>query len=47
MPLTGGLKSGGIQFVLKATAGQNTRWLKDAATQKDFWLDVQSLPKYG
>lgn len=44
LPLKGVLKSGGITFVLKATAGQNTRWLKDDSTQKDFFLDLTRLP---
>lgn len=46
LPLKGPLRSGGITFVLKATAGQNTRWLKDASSQQDFFLDLQQLPTY-
>lgn len=44
LPLRGVLRSGGIVFVLKATAGQNTRWLKDERTQKDFFVDLSPLP---
>ncbi|KAG2433942.1 hypothetical protein HYH02_012487 [Chlamydomonas schloesseri] len=44
VPLRGILKSGGLVYVLKATAGQNTRWLKDEATKKDFFLDTTRLP---
>ena len=44
VPLRGILKSGGLVYVLKATAGQNTRWLKDEATKKDFFLDTTRRP---
>ncbi|KXZ48456.1 hypothetical protein GPECTOR_27g626 [Gonium pectorale] len=44
VPLRGILKAGGLVFVLKATAGQNTRWLKDEATKKDFFLDTTRFP---
>ena len=44
MPLKGILKTGGVVFVLKATEGQNTRWLKDSAKETDFFLDLQKLP---
>ncbi|GFR52374.1 hypothetical protein Agub_g14934, partial [Astrephomene gubernaculifera] len=44
IPLRGILKAGGLVFVLKATAGQNTRWLKDEATKKDFFLDTTQFP---
>lgn len=44
LPLRGILKAGGIVFVLKATAGQNTRWLKDEDTKKDFFIDLTRLP---
>lgn len=44
LPLRGSLKSGGISFVLKAKDAQNTKWLKDASTNRDFFLDLQLLP---
>lgn len=44
LPVRGSLKSGGIQFVLKAKDAQNTQWLKDANTDKDFFVDLQRLP---
>lgn len=44
IPLRGILKAGGLVFVLKATAGQNARWLKDEATKKDFFLDTTRFP---
>ncbi|GLI63552.1 hypothetical protein VaNZ11_006402 [Volvox africanus] len=44
VPLRGILKAGGLVYVLKATAGQNTRWLKDEATKKDFFLDTTRFP---
>lgn len=44
LPLRGILKSGGLVFVLKATANQTDKWLKDADTEKDFYLDLQKLP---
>lgn len=44
LPLRGALKSGGPVFVLKATAQGTDRWLKDANTDKDFFLDLQKLP---
>lgn len=44
LPLRGVLKSGGIVYVLKATGGQTTRWLKDEATKKDFFVDLTRLP---
>ncbi|GLC39969.1 hypothetical protein PLESTB_001631800 [Pleodorina starrii] len=44
LPLRGILKAGGLVFVLKATAGQNTRWLKDESTKKDFFLDTTQFP---
>ena len=44
LPLRGILKTGGIVFVVKATAGQNTRWLKDEDTKKDFFIDLTRLP---
>ncbi|KAG1668113.1 hypothetical protein FOA52_003900 [Chlamydomonas sp. UWO 241] len=46
LPLSGVLRSGGISFVLKATAAQNTKWLKEArgASETDFFVDLQSLP---
>jgi hypothetical protein len=32
-------------FVLRSgSTGQNTKWLKDAKTQADFWLDLQKFP---
>jgi len=44
LPLRGVLKSGGLVFVLKGSANQADRWLKDANTQKDFTLDLKTLP---
>mmetsp|Transcript_16100 Transcript_16100/g.34835 ORF Transcript_16100/g.34835 Transcript_16100/m.34835 type:complete len:290 (+) Transcript_16100:299-1168(+) len=44
LPLRGALKSGGLTFVLKASSGPNTKWLKDSETDKDFFLDLQKLP---
>lgn len=44
LPITGVLKNGGLTFVLKATAGQNTRWLQDASTSKDFYVNIGSFP---
>lgn len=44
LPLKGILKSGGMVFVLKATQGATTRWLKNQATTKDFFVDFQKLP---
>jgi hypothetical protein len=44
LPLEGILASGGITFVLKACDAQNTKWLKDASTDKDFYVDLQGLP---
>lgn len=44
VPLKGVLKSGGLVFVIKGTLNQADRWLKDAATDKDFFLDLQKLP---
>lgn len=46
LPLSGILRSGGITFVLKASNAQNTKWLKDAETNGDFFVDVHSLPYY-
>lgn len=44
LPLKGALKSSGLTYVLKAAEGQNTRWLKDASGDEDFFLDIQALP---
>ncbi|KAL6757796.1 hypothetical protein V8C86DRAFT_2613602 [Haematococcus lacustris] len=44
LPLRASLKSGGPVFVLKGTAGKSDRWLQDASTNKDFFLDLQRLP---
>lgn len=44
VPLSGVLRTGGITFVLKASDAQNTKWLKDASTQKDFFVDIHNLP---
>lgn len=45
VPLEGPLEKGGLVFVLKsASTGNNTKWLKDSDTQKDFFLDVNSFP---
>ncbi|GFH29890.1 uncharacterized protein HaLaN_28635 [Haematococcus lacustris] len=44
LPLRANLKSGGPVFVLKGTAAKSDRWLKDASTNKDFFLDLQRLP---
>lgn len=46
LPLSGILRSGGITFVLKASEAQNTKWLKEAASERDFFVDLQSLPFY-
>ncbi|WIA32608.1 hypothetical protein OEZ86_003411 [Tetradesmus obliquus] len=44
VPLEGPLAEGGMIFVLKSgSTGQNTKWLKDAATKSDFYLDLQKL----
>ena len=44
LPLSGILRSGGLAFVLKASDAQNTKWLKDAGTDKDFFVDLSSFP---
>uniref|UniRef100_A0A7S0V7M8 Alpha-glucan water dikinase-like N-terminal Ig-like domain-containing protein n=1 Tax=Polytomella parva TaxID=51329 RepID=A0A7S0V7M8_9CHLO len=44
LPLKGSLRSGGTVFVLKATEGQNARWLKDEGNKKDFFIDLSRLP---
>ena len=44
LPLSGVLRSGGLAFVLKASDAQNTKWLKDAGTDKDFFVDLSKLP---
>jgi len=44
LPLSGVLRSGGLAFVLKASDAQNTKWLKDASSDKDFYVDISSLP---
>lgn len=44
VPLSGVLRTGGITFVLKACNTQNTKWLKDAVTEQDFFIDLHSLP---
>lgn len=44
VPLDGPLAEGGLIFVLKSgSTGQNTKWLKDAASQKDFFVDLQKF----
>ncbi len=44
VPLDGPLEKGGVIFVLRSgSTGNNTSWLKDAATQKDFFLPVQKF----
>lgn len=44
LPLDGPLAEGGLIFVLKSgSTGQNTKWLKDAGTKSDFFLDVQAF----
>ncbi|MEW5303898.1 MAG: hypothetical protein WDW36_006548 [Sanguina aurantia] len=44
LPLRGPLKSGGgITFVLKATSGQNTRWMQEAS-KKDMYVPVGMFP---
>lgn len=45
VPLVGPLATGGLTFVLKSDSGnQDTRWLKDAKTKKDFYLDLNTFP---
>jgi len=44
LPLSGVLRTGGLSFVLKACDAQNTKWLKDATTDENFFVDVHSLP---
>jgi hypothetical protein len=44
LPLSGILRNGGLAFVLKASDAQNTKWLKDAGTDKDFFVDLSRLP---
>jgi len=44
LPVRGVLKAGGPVFVLKSTAQGTDRWLKDANTDRDFFLDIQKLP---
>lgn len=45
IPLEGPTAAGGLVFVLRSgSTGQNTKWLKDAKTQADFWLDLQKFP---
>mmetsp|Transcript_16373 Transcript_16373/g.28069 ORF Transcript_16373/g.28069 Transcript_16373/m.28069 type:complete len:284 (+) Transcript_16373:120-971(+) len=46
IPLRGVLKSGGVVFVLKGTGLGNAseRWLKDASTNQDFFLDLSKFP---
>ena len=45
VPLVGPLATGGLTFVLKSDSGnQDTRWLKDAQTKKDFYLDLKAFP---
>jgi hypothetical protein len=46
LPLSGALKSGGVTFVLKASEGQNTRWLKNQKSERDFYVDLQRLPSF-
>jgi hypothetical protein len=44
LPLEGSLENGGMVFVLKSgISGANTKWLKDAKTGKDIFLDLQAL----
>ena len=44
VPLEGPLERGGVIFVLRSgSTGQNTSWLKDAATKSDFFLPVQQF----
>lgn len=44
VPLEGPLEKGGVIFVLRSgNVGQNTSWLKDAATKSDFFLPVQKF----
>lgn len=44
VPFDGPLAEGGLIFVLKSgSTGQNTKWLKDAATTKDFFCDLQKF----
>lgn len=44
VPLEGPLEKGGVIFVLRSGGvGQNTAWLKDAATKSDFFLPVQKF----
>jgi len=44
LPMDGPLAEGGLIFVLKSgSTGQNTKWLKDAGTKSDFFLDVQAF----
>lgn len=46
LPLSGVLRGagGGLAFVLKASDAQNTKWLKDAGSDKDFYVDLSNLP---
>lgn len=45
LPLTGSLAAGGVVFVMKGESGsQPTRWLKEAKSQSDFFLDLQKFP---
>lgn len=43
VPLEGPLERGGVIFVLRSSLGQQTAWLKDAATKSDFFLPVQQF----
>lgn len=44
LPIRGVLKSGGLVFVLKGSESQTDRWLKDACTDKDFFVDLGKFP---
>jgi len=45
VPLEGNMSKGGVIFVLKSgNTGQNTKWLKDAASKADFFVDVNEFP---
>jgi hypothetical protein len=45
VPLEGNMSKGGVIFVLKSgNTGQNTKWLKDAASKADFFVDVNKFP---
>lgn len=44
LPLEGPLAEGGLIFVLKSgSTGQNTRWLKSAASKADFFIDLAAF----